>query len=102
MANLNLVELVLGKQKFTLRSEETVEHLQEVSELVKRKMETIRKHAPTLTLERAAVLAAFELASDNIKGKIKANEYRSTVMSQATQILDKVEKTLNTSSTNVV
>jgi len=91
---MNSIEITIGNQKYVLRGPESEEHLREVAELVKRKVETIRKKNSALTLQKAATLAAFDFASDTIKYKKKAVDYRSAVLSKAGELLSKVEQEL--------
>jgi cell division protein ZapA (FtsZ GTPase activity inhibitor) len=91
------VEVTITNQRYVIRGEETEEHLQEVAEMVKRKVESLRKRAPTATLQKAAMLAAFDFASDVIKGKKRSSDYRAGVLTKAQQILEKVELELEKS-----
>lgn len=90
----NSIEITIGSQKFLLRGDESEEHLREVAELVKRKVDALRKQAPTLSLQKASMLAAFDLASLAIKGKIRALDYRADIVSRATSLLERVEDEL--------
>lgn len=92
---LNSIEILIGNQRFVLKSEESLDHLREVTEMVKRKVEAVKKKAPTQTFQKAAMLAAFDLASDLIKAKKKSVEYRSSVMNKAQQVLSKIELELD-------
>lgn len=85
------IELILGTQKFVLRGEESEEHLHEVAELVKRRVDAIKKRYPSLSFQKLAMLAACDFASQTIKSKRKAVDYRSTVLSKAKNLLDRVE-----------
>jgi cell division protein ZapA (FtsZ GTPase activity inhibitor) len=89
------IEIVIADQTYVLRGEETEEHLKEVAELVRRKVDSLRKQMPALTLQKAAMLAAFDFASDAIKGKKKALEYRSAVLNKAGDLLERVESELS-------
>lgn len=84
-------EFSIGNQKYVVKSDETIEHLQEVAELVRRKVESLRKKNNALTLQKAAMLAAFDFASQSIKGKKKATENRGKLLSKAEAILEKLE-----------
>jgi len=88
------IEMIIGGQKYLLRAEETEDHLREVAELVRRKVESLRKASPSLSLQKAAILAAFDFASQSIKGKRQANEYRAQLMEKAGALLEKVELAL--------
>lgn len=94
----NSIDIVIGNQKYSLKAEEPVEHLREVAEMVKRKVDTIRKKSPSLSLQKAAMLSAFDLASDLIKSKKKTVESRAHLLSKAHQLLLKVEGELNSHS----
>jgi len=92
---MNSIELQIGNQKFILKGEDDEPHLQEVAEIVRRKVETLRKKNTGLNLQRASMLAAFDLASQLIKGRRKSLDYRSEVVAQTAQLLDQVENELN-------
>lgn len=91
----NTIEIAIGNNRYVLKSEEPEEHLIEVAEMVRRKVEGIRKKSSSNTLQKAAILAAFDLASDLIKAKRKSSDYRSKVLSKARHILEKVEHELS-------
>lgn len=91
---MNAIEITIGTQKYVVKGEESEEHLREVAELVKRKVDSLRKKNGALTPQKAAMLAAFDFASDTIKGRKKAVDYRATILSKAGEILEKVEKEL--------
>lgn len=92
------IEFTIADQKYVLHGDEPEEHLREVAELVRRKVEGLRKASPTLSLQKAAMLAAFDIASQAIKGKQKASDYRSTVLTKAQDLLDRVELELESLS----
>ncbi len=92
------VEVTIYNQRYVVRGQETEEHLQEVAEMVKRKVEAIRKKTPSITLQKAAMLAAFDFASDGIKGKKRSTDYRASVLSKAQIVLERVEQELAKSS----
>lgn len=85
------IEITIANQKYVVRGEDTEEHLKEIAELVRRKVESLRKKTPSLTVQKAAMLAAFDFASDSIKGKLKAQDHRSSVLAKATELLHRVE-----------
>lgn len=89
------IEINIGGQKYVLRGEEDESHLEEVVEIVRRKVEQLRKKQPSLSLQKAAMLTAFDLASDAIKGRKKALEYQTTVLSKASSLLQRVEAELS-------
>ncbi len=95
LSEFNNIEIVIGGQKYVLKGEETKEHLREVAELVRRKVEVIRKKSPTLSLQKATMLAAFDLASQSIKGRKKAIDYRSSLLTKAHRLLEKMQADLN-------
>jgi cell division protein ZapA (FtsZ GTPase activity inhibitor) len=85
------IEITIANQKYVLKGEENEEHLKEVAELVRRKVENLRKKTPNLSLQKAAMLAAFDFASEAINGRRKALDYRATLLAKATQVLERVE-----------
>lgn len=91
----NSIDILIANQRYTLKSEETPEHLREVAEMVKRKVESTKKKSPTHSIQKAAMLAAFDLASDLIKAKKKTVQSRANIVAKAHQLLLKVENELN-------
>ncbi len=88
---MNSIELQIGAQRFILKGEDEEPHLHEVGEMVRRKVEALKKKNPALNLQRASMLAALDLASQLIKGKKKALDYRAEVVARTTTLLDRVE-----------
>jgi cell division protein ZapA (FtsZ GTPase activity inhibitor) len=88
------IEITIGGQKFMIRAEEAEAHLSEVAELVRRKVESIRKIDPNVPLQKAAMLAAFDFASDSINGRKKALEYRSLILTKAGALIERIESEL--------
>jgi cell division protein ZapA (FtsZ GTPase activity inhibitor) len=88
------IEIEIRNQKYTLRGEETEEHLREVAELVRRKVENLTDLVPSAPPQKIAMLAAFDFASQAIKGRRKALDYRATLLNRAQQLLEKVEHAL--------
>lgn len=88
---MNTIDILISHQRYELKGSEPTEHLTEVAELVRRRVETLQKKNPKLNLQKASILAAFDMASELIKSKRKNSDYRSTVLAKAQKILDKVE-----------
>jgi cell division protein ZapA (FtsZ GTPase activity inhibitor) len=88
------IDINICGQSYALRAEESEEHLREVAELVRRKVESIRKLNPSITLQKATMLAALDFASSSIKGRKKALDYRSSILARAHQILDRMQTEL--------
>lgn len=57
---MQAIEIKIGNQGYILRGEESQDHLEEVGELVRRKVAAIQKKAPALSLQMATMLAAFD------------------------------------------
>lgn len=95
---MNTVEIKIGSQVYLLKGEEDVEHLREVGELVRRRVESIRKQFPKLTPQKASMLAAFDLASEAIRGRKRSQHYRSTILSKASDLLGRVQLELASKS----
>lgn len=93
------IEISISGQKFVLKGEDSEEHLKEVAEMVRRKVESNRKDRPQMGIQKAAMLSAFDLASEVIKGRKKAVEYRSAILSKAGELLKRIESELATSPT---
>lgn len=92
------IEISIGGQKFVLKGDESEEHLREVAELVRRKIETVRKRGSQMSLQKAAILASFDIASDAIKGRRKAVEYKSRILTKTQELLGKMEAELGDTS----
>jgi cell division protein ZapA len=88
---MNTIDILIGNQRYELKGNETTEHLEEVAQMVRRRVDSLRKKSPTLSLQKASILAAFDLASDLIKSKKKSSEHRAAVLSKAQKLLEKVE-----------
>lgn len=91
---LSSIEIEICGQSYELKSQENEEHLREVAELVRRKVENLRKQNPSLTLHRATMMAALDFASSSIKGRKKATLHRNHVLNKANQLLDKIQTDL--------
>lgn len=85
------IDISILNQKYLLKGDGSEEHLKEVAELVRRKVEALKKKNPSMTLHKAAMLTAFELASQVIQGRKKALDYRSLILSKAGDLLQRVE-----------
>lgn len=88
---MNTIDILIGNQRYELKGNDSPEHLEEVAQMVRRRVDSLRKRNPTLSLQKASILAAFDLASDLIKSKKKSSEHRSAVLSKAQKLLEKVE-----------
>jgi len=85
------IEITIGEESYLLSGEETPEHLNEVAELVKRRVESIRKKSPRMNLQKATMLTAFDFASQVIKGSKKSTDYRSAILTKAKLLLERVD-----------
>ena len=85
------VDIKINNLNFILRGDESEEHLTEAAEIVRRKLENTRLRNPALSVHKATMLVAFDLASELIKGRKKALQYRNDVVSRTSLILEKVE-----------
>lgn len=89
------IEIAIGGQTFQMStSDEPEEHLREVADLVQRRLETLRRKMPTLSLQNAAMLAAFDFASQLLKSSRKADENRTLLAERAQGLLERVENEL--------
>lgn len=88
------IELVINGRKYELSGEGSDEHLRAVAQRVMRKLESLQKARPTLSLQKVAILAAFDFASRLIEGEKKGAEYRTAVLGKAQEILGRVESEL--------
>lgn len=91
MTSLTSIEISIAGQKYILRSEEPESHLREVSELVRRRVESIRKQNPALSLQKATMLAALDFASETIKQKRHSVDARHTIVNRAKTLLARIE-----------
>ncbi len=94
------IEIVIAGQKYVLTGEEPAEHLNEVSELVRRRVESIRKKTPGLNIQKAAMLVALDLASEYIKQKRRGIDTRNGVVNRAQKLLERVEGELKRSGSS--
>jgi cell division protein ZapA (FtsZ GTPase activity inhibitor) len=88
------IDITIGGQQFQMSTDEPEEHLKEVADLVQRRLETLRRKMPTLSLQNAAMLAAFDFASQVLKSSRKADERRQAVAERAQSLLERVENEL--------
>lgn len=85
------IEISIAGQKYILRGEDPESHLLEVSELVRRRVDSIRKKSPGLSLQKATMLAALDFASETIKQKRRSMDTRNMILNQAQKLLARVE-----------
>lgn len=90
------IEITIGGQQFQMSTDEPEEHLREVADLVQRRLETLRRKMPTLSLQNAAMLAAFDFASQVLKATRKSDEKRQAIAERAQGLLERVENELAT------
>lgn len=88
------IEFFINGRKYELSGEGSDEHLRAVANRVMRKIEGIQKARPNLSLQKAAILAAFDFASRLIEGERKGAEYRSAVIGKAQELLTRIESEL--------
>ncbi|ACX51690.1 protein of unknown function DUF710 [Ammonifex degensii KC4] len=69
MSEKNRVEVEIAGEPYVLVSEEPVEHVQKVAQLVHEKIREMRRRNPRLPLNRAVVLAALNIANEYLKLK---------------------------------
>jgi len=93
---MNQIEISIANQKYVIRGEEGEAHLQEVAEMVRRRVESLRKKNPNLNLQKAAMLAAFDFASDVIQQRKKSVDSKSVLLTKAHSLLERVERELET------
>nr|WP_025021872.1 cell division protein ZapA [Ligilactobacillus hayakitensis] len=60
-------KLKIGTEEYTVIGDGTTEHMNAVSELVNNKLEMIKAQMPTISNEKAAVLLAINLASNQLE-----------------------------------
>ena len=89
------IEIKINGRKYLLSGEDSDAHLNEVAQVVQEKIEALRKEKPSLNIQNAAILAAFDFASQSIKGRRRGNAYRSAVLTKANELLKRVETELN-------
>jgi cell division protein ZapA (FtsZ GTPase activity inhibitor) len=96
------LEITIAGHKFTVRAhnsetdtETSESHLAEVAEMVRRKVEGIKKQDPSFNLQKAAMLAAFDFASEAIAGRKKALDYRSKVLAKTNELVSRIESELS-------
>ena len=94
------IEITIAGQRFVLKGDGDENHLREVAELVKRKVEGMKKKSPALSLYKAAMLAAFDFASYSIKGRKKALDYKANILNKAGLLLENMQGELGASKTD--
>lgn len=93
---MNSIEISIANQKYVIRGEEGEAHLKEVAEMVRRRVENIRKKNPNLTLQKAAMLAAFDFANDVIQNRKKNIDSKAAILNKAHSLLERVEREIET------
>ncbi|MBM4304432.1 MAG: cell division protein ZapA [Deltaproteobacteria bacterium] len=93
---MNSIEISIANQKYLIKSEEGEAHLKEVAEMVRRRVEAIRKKNPNLTLQKVAILAAFDFANDVIQMRKKGIDSKAAILNKAQSLLERVERDLET------
>lgn len=91
------IDITISGQKYLISGNEEENHLREVAELVRRKVENLKKEKPSLSIQKIAILSAIDLASEVIKGKKKSLDYQNKVLSKANELLSNVQKALDKS-----
>lgn len=91
---MSQIEFAISGQSYVLKGEDSEEHLVEVSELVQRKIENLRKKHPEINQNKATMLAALDLASLFIKSKKRSLENRNTLLNRVQTVLERVESEL--------
>ena len=96
------IEISIAGQKYILSGEESQEHLLEVSELVKRRVDTIRKKNDSLSLQKATMLAALDFASETIKKTRQNREAKNSALNLAQTLLEKMESEITHLSSPII
>jgi len=91
------IDTRIGGQDYVLKGEGSEEHLREVAKVVQKKIENLMKDKRHLSLQKATMIAALDLASIVIRDRKKASQHRSDVLSKAHHLLQRVESELNIS-----
>ena len=68
--------------KFEVNSDESDDHIREVSLLVQRKIDSALKKNPELSNVKVALLVALELASESVRRIKSSDEFRNTMIHQ--------------------
>ena len=87
-----IVEIDIAGQNYVMKSDESPEHMEEVANLVKKRVESLMKKHPKLGIARATMLTAFDFASQMVKSSKKGSELKGGVLTKAKLLLNKVEK----------
>jgi cell division protein ZapA (FtsZ GTPase activity inhibitor) len=82
---------VIGTQKYLLRGDQNEEHLREVAEMIRSKVDLHRKTSPSMNLQKCAVLTAFDLASELLEYRQKVAAQRDEIVSRAERLLARIE-----------
>ena len=90
------IETKIGGQSYILKGDGSEEHLCEVASIVQKKIDTLLRDKPQLSLQKATIITALDLASLLLKDRKKTSDYRSEVLSKAHHLLQRVESELGT------
>ncbi len=88
------IDLHIANQKYTVKSDVAEAHLRDVATQLQEKIDAILVDHPGTAATKVALLAAVEFASRAIQGKRQVEDYRSTLLSKAGDILDRIEREL--------
>lgn len=81
MGEMNKLKVTIGGYEYTLKSQDSQEHLLRISSKVEEKVRLIQENFPEYSLSRISLLAALQLADELLKME---DEY--------TQLLEETEK----------
>ncbi|MFH1809780.1 MAG: cell division protein ZapA [Pseudomonadota bacterium] len=85
------VELNLGGQTIRLRSDADEAYLGRLASYVDRKITTISRQTRTVTSQRAALLAALDIADEFFRSRERAQGFRNEVRERSSRLLNLLE-----------
>lgn len=94
------IEITVNGQRYVLKGDETSEHLKEVASIVLGKVQSLMKERSNLSLQKASILTAFDLASLLLKSNTKFQTQRTLILEKAQSLLSKVEKEIQATKTH--
>lgn len=88
------IDIHIANQKFIVKGDDGDAHLAEVAQALQARIDSLCDEHPGMTAAKVALLAAVEFASQAIKGRHQVEDYRSTILLKAGDILERIEREL--------
>lgn len=88
------IDVHIGNQKYSIKSDGDKSHLESVAHKLQDKIESLREEYPSMTATKVALLAAVEFASQTLQSQAQVEDYRASLLSKASDILERIEREL--------